>query len=236
MWQSIADIHGIPWRAVATSAIAVVLLGVALIAVLPAPRVSASLDLPLLVRRVECQQSEQPDRRLGLAAGPRGEPSGSHRRRRLPRVRQVPRHRGTDHTRQPGGDASRASRPNFWVGETFDEWNGQSWLQAANPAKGPAVPELPPGSPFTIAPTADEAGAQVGGPLDVQTFYLAQSGPNLVFHADEAERVYIESRTLLLPGDGTIVSSTSMGAGTIYTVVSDDSEATGRRAAAGHPS
>ncbi len=66
----------------------------------------------------------------------------------------------------------------------------------------------------------------VDGPPDIQTFYLAESGPNLVFHADQAERVYIQSRTLLLPGDGTIVSATSMGAGTIYTVLSDDTAAT----------
>ncbi len=47
-----------------------------------------------------------------------------------------------------------------------------------------------------------------------------------MFHADNAERVYIQSRSLFLTGDGTIVSTSSMGAGTIYTVVSDDSTAT----------
>ena len=227
MWQSIAEIHGIPWRAIATSAIAVVLVGVALVAVLPAPRVSASLIFPSSsVGSNVTTPSNLTDGSASLpahAASPRGRTG-------------VGGYLGFAKSLDTGARTTlgnqvvmrvRASRPNFWVGETFDEWNGQSWLQAANPAKGPAVPELPPGSPFTIAPTADEAGAQVGGPLDVQTFYLAQSGPNLVFHADEAERVYIESRTLLLPGDGTIVSSTSMGAGTIYTVVSDDSEATG---------
>ena len=47
-----------------------------------------------------------------------------------------------------------------------------------------------------------------------------QSGPNLVFHADNAERVYVQSPSLYLTGNGTIVSASSMGAGTIYTVVS----------------
>ena len=47
-----------------------------------------------------------------------------------------------------------------------------------------------------------------------------------MFHADNAQRVYIQSRSLYLTGDGTIVSSASMGAGTIYTVVSADSTAT----------
>ena len=43
-----------------------------------------------------------------------------------------------------------------------------------------------------------------------------------MFHADNAERVYIQSRSLFLTGDGTIVSASSMGAGTVYTVVSND--------------
>ena len=47
-----------------------------------------------------------------------------------------------------------------------------------------------------------------------------------MFHADNAQRVYIQSRYLFLTGDGTIVSATSMGAGTVYTVVSDDNTAT----------
>ena len=47
-----------------------------------------------------------------------------------------------------------------------------------------------------------------------------------MFHADNAQRVYIQSRSLFLTGDGTIVSASSMGAGTVYTVVSDDITAT----------
>ncbi len=225
MWQSIAEVSGVPLRRdlgfggrgrPSRRSPGVVPTGAAGLG-LPA--------LPFVVRRLGSGQLEQPDRRRGLVAGPCGQPAGSHRRRRLPRLRQVPRHRGADHPRRPGGDASTASRPNFWIGETYDQWNGQSWLQSGNPSNGPGVNQLPPGSPFTVPATADEGGAEANGPLDIQTFFLAQSGPNLVFHADQAERVYIQSRTLLLPGDGTIVSSTSMGSGTVYTVVSADTEA-----------
>ena len=30
----------------------------------------------------------------------------------------------------------RASRPSFWVGQTYDKWDGQSWMQSADPANG----------------------------------------------------------------------------------------------------
>ena len=59
----------------------------------------------------------------------------------------------------------------------------------------------------------DQIADQADGTTDVQTFYLAQSGPNLVFHADNAERVYIQSRYLFLTGDGTIVSADVDGGG-----------------------
>jgi protein-glutamine gamma-glutamyltransferase len=227
MWQSIAEVDGIPWRALAASAIAVVVVGVALVAVLPAPKVSASLIFPSSSVGSEVDSpSNLTDGSASLpahAAYPRG-------RTGVGGFLGFAKSLDTGTRTALGDDVVmrvRASRPNFWVGETYDEWNGQSWLQSGDPSNGPGVNQLPPGSPFTIPPTADEAGAEASGPLDIQTFFLAQSGPNLVFHADQAERVYIQSRALLLPGDGTIVSSTSMGAGTIYTVVSDDTAATG---------
>ena len=55
---------------------------------------------------------------------------------------------------------------------------------------------------------------------------MAEGGPNLVFHADNAQRVYLQAHDLTVTPDGTITSASSMGAGTIYTVVSDDTAAT----------
>ncbi len=120
----------------------------------------------------------------------------------------------------------RASRPNFWIGQTYDQWTGQDWLQSADPVDGNHVVKLESGSPFAIPLAQDQVAGEASGAVDIQTFYLAESGPNLVFHADNAERVYVESKSLYLTGDGTIVSSTSMGPGTIYTVVSADNSAT----------
>jgi transglutaminase-like putative cysteine protease len=227
MWQSIAGVTVVPWRALAASAVAVLVVGAALVSILPAPRVSASLIFPSASAGSDVNSPNNlTDGGASLpahAASPGG---------RIAVGGFLGFAKSLDTaSRVALGDQVvmrvRATRPNFWTGETYDQWNGQSWLQSADPSKGPGVNQLPAGSPFTIPATADEAGAQTSGPTDVQTFFLAQSGPNLVFHADQAQRVYIQSRTLLLPGDGTIVSSTSMGAGTIYTVVSDDTEASG---------
>ncbi len=108
----------------------------------------------------------------------------------------------------------RASRPTFFVAETFDDWNGQSWLETG-PA-GLAWHELTGSSPFDIGPSVGDAP----GAEDIQTFYLVQPGPNLVFHADTASQVWFPAQRLYVDRDGNIRSGTSMGSGSIYTVVS----------------
>ena len=74
-------------------------------------------DLPvvggqLVVRRL----AQQPDRRVGVAAGPRGQPQRPHRGGRLPGLRQVPRHRGPGLAGQRGGAAGpgRAGPASGW--------------------------------------------------------------------------------------------------------------------------
>ncbi len=108
----------------------------------------------------------------------------------------------------------RASRPTFWLAESFDDWNGQSWLETAGP--GPEWRAVPGGSPFGLAPVAPSAS----GTEDVQTFYLAEPGPNLIFHAEVADQVWFPADRLYMDRDGDIRSGTSMGPGSIYTVVS----------------
>ena len=232
MWQSMAGVRGFPWRTVSIAGPTVLVMAALLVAVLPAPRVSTSLIFPS-----SSPNSSSVDSPTNLTDG-----SGS-----LPAHAANPQGRtgvggflGFAKSLDTGVRASlgnqvvmrvRASRPNFWIGQTYDKWDGQSWLQSADPASGNNghVTKLDTGSPFTIPPAADQLATQLAGTTDVQTFYLAQSGPNLVFHADTAQRVYLESRSLFLTGDGTIVSSTTMGAGTIYTVVSSDNTATAQQ-------
>ena len=112
----------------------------------------------------------------------------------------------------------RAQRPTFWLGQTFDTWDGQSWLATKH------VPEaVQGGSPFSL-PAPD--GAALGGTGDLQTFYLAAPNPNLVFHADSAHEVWFPANSLFFQPDGTILSPVALGPGTVYSVDSVISAAT----------
>lgn len=106
----------------------------------------------------------------------------------------------------------RAQRPSYWVGETFDTWDGRSWSQSH-----PARSVVGGGSPFGLpVPAGDPAT----GPEDLQTFSLARASANLIFHAGAAAEVWFPARTLFVGGDGTVVSPVGIGAGAVYTVES----------------
>ncbi len=107
----------------------------------------------------------------------------------------------------------RAERPSYWIGETFDRWDGQSWATTLPPPE-----RIGGGSPFFL-PTP--SGDNPDGASDLQTFYLATSGPDLVFHAESAHEVWFPADDLFLSSDGTVVSPIGLGKGAIYTVESE---------------
>ena len=107
----------------------------------------------------------------------------------------------------------RAERPSYWIGETFDRWDGQSWATTLPPPE-----RVGGGSPFFL-PTP--SGDNPDGTSDLQTFYLATSGPDLVFHAESAHEVWFPADDLFLSSDGTVVSPIGLGKGAIYTVESE---------------
>jgi transglutaminase-like putative cysteine protease len=110
----------------------------------------------------------------------------------------------------------RAQRPSYWIGETFDTWNGQSWKVPV----GNTPVALYSGSPFPVPPAVDSPQVvdPPAGQNDLQTFYMAQSSPNLIFHADSAAEVWFPARNIYISGDDTIVSPIALGPGAIYTV------------------
>ena len=230
MWLSMSGTRGVPWLTIGIAGLAVAVVAALLVSVLPAPRVSTSLIFPS-----SSANSSPIDSPSSLTDGSASLPA--HAADATGRT-GVGGFLGFAKSLDTGVRASlgnqvvlrvRASRPSFWVGQTYDRWDGENWTQSTDPADGRHMIKLDTGSPFAIPLTEDQLAEQYSGTPDVQTFYLAQSGPNLVFHADNAQRVYIQSRALYLTGDGTIVSSTSMGSGTIYTVVSDDTTASAQQ-------
>ncbi len=113
----------------------------------------------------------------------------------------------------------RAQRPSYWVGETFDTWQGQSWTESQPVPRAP----LRESSPFILPiPLGDVPFGQ----SDLQTFYVSSATANLVFHAESANEVWFPSGKLYVAGDGTIVSPLGLGSGSIYTVDSQVSTAT----------
>jgi transglutaminase-like putative cysteine protease len=113
----------------------------------------------------------------------------------------------------------RAQRPSYWIGETFDTWDGQSWKV---PTKRLSV-ALFSGSPFAVPPSVDAPAVShpAATESDLQTFYMSQPSPNLIFHADTASEVWFPARSILLSGHDTLVSPIALGSGAIYTVRSD---------------
>jgi len=226
MWQSLSETAGVPWRPLLAAGVLVCLVAVVLVAVLPAPKVSTSL-----IFTSAPGASSPVDNPTNLTDGPSSLPA---------------------HAADPAGRTGvggflgfaksldtadrvalsdqvvmrvRATRPNYWVGQTFDLWNGQSWVQSSEPVNGPRLLKLTGGSPFTVPTYPDQVASLSSGQEDIQTFYVASGGTNLVFHADNAQRVYVRARSVSVTADGTIASSDSMGPGAIYTVVSNDAAA-----------
>jgi transglutaminase-like putative cysteine protease len=106
----------------------------------------------------------------------------------------------------------RANRPTFWVGETFDTWLGESWVQSKTRSQA-----LRQSLPFVLPPST---GSSFAGQPDLQTFYVAGTSANLVFHAESASELWFPSLRVFVSPNGTIVSPIGLGSGSIYTVES----------------
>ena len=113
----------------------------------------------------------------------------------------------------------RAQRPSYWVGETFDTWQGQSWTESQTVRRQP----LGGGSPFILPISFSDV---LFGQSDLQTFYVASTTANLVFHAESPSELWFPAAKVYVSGDGTIVSPLGLGSGSVYTVDSQVSTAT----------
>jgi protein-glutamine gamma-glutamyltransferase len=111
----------------------------------------------------------------------------------------------------------KASRPDFWRGQSFDQWDGREWRQSdetPTPTQGEAPIEL------RGAPEDREAGILDSGTDFVQTVFVEQPGPNLIFAAYAPARVYFTDRTLFELDEGTVRTAVQLPEGAVYTVVS----------------
>jgi transglutaminase-like putative cysteine protease len=108
----------------------------------------------------------------------------------------------------------KAPAPDFWRGQTFDEWDGRRWTQSdVRPTA------LGSGPPIELPSTPGDDRLHSGGEF-VQTFYVERPGPNLVFGAYSPTQLYFPARTVFQLNDGSVRSATEMPRGTVYTTVS----------------
>lgn len=120
----------------------------------------------------------------------------------------------------------KAGRPDFWRGQSFDTWDGRTWTQSdttPTPTTGEAPIEL------RGAPEDRQAGILDSGTDFVQTFFVEQPGPNLIFSAYAPARVYFTDRTLFELDEGTVRTAVQLPKGAVYTVVSRRTPVTAER-------
>ena len=109
----------------------------------------------------------------------------------------------------------RASRPDFWRGQSFDQWDGRQWRisnEDTTVVRNQAPFDLPP-------PPEDRLVQYLGEPL-VQTFYLQRPQPNVIFSAYKADQLFLPTEAVFALSDGTVRTGFELEAGTVYTVVS----------------
>ncbi|MGI8793055.1 MAG: transglutaminaseTgpA domain-containing protein [Acidimicrobiales bacterium] len=111
----------------------------------------------------------------------------------------------------------KASRPDFWRGQTFDSWDGRTWRQTDD------KPEVNRSeSPISLRGAPEDVAQQIrerGEPF-VQTFYIERAGPNVIFAANVADQLYIADRAVFEMSDGTIRTGVELNEGAVYTVSS----------------
>jgi transglutaminase-like putative cysteine protease len=210
------------WAQVGTAAATAAVIAMVTFLVLPAPTANVTLDF----RSDPGTAGPVPD--PGKLAGDAGQPTQLSRPGRATGATRVGGYLGFAGDLDTAIRGSlghqvvmqvRASIPTFWVGETFDRWDGQNWSSTL----GRPEP-LPGGSPFTV-PGAPSTFSQPTV-TDIQTFYIDSFTADLAFHADQADQVWFPSSYLLAGRDGSIVSPVAVGQGAIYTVESNVAQPT----------
>ena len=114
----------------------------------------------------------------------------------------------------------RAQRPSYWVGETFDTWQGRELDGVAARAAARRCARARRSSCRSRWATCRS------GRATSRRSTSRVPTANLVFHAESADELWFPSGKVYVAGDGTIVSPIGLGSGSVYTVDSQVSTAT----------
>jgi transglutaminase-like putative cysteine protease len=113
----------------------------------------------------------------------------------------------------------RADQPELWRAEAFDTYDGSLWTASDTGSSALSLDadtqSFEPGYPPIEAPLPPPFSNEV-----VQTFYVSQAQPNVLFAAARAEKVYFPGSGLQMDRYGSIRSSFLLDEGMVYSVVS----------------
>ena len=115
----------------------------------------------------------------------------------------------------------RATSPDFWRGQTFDSFDGRVWSRTDDDPK-----PIRSRSPFFFqrvpldGPRPDDTSELV------QTYYLEQTGPNVLFAANTPDQLYFTDRTVYQLPDGSLRAGVQLERDATYTVISHRADAT----------
>lgn len=229
-WRSMTGGTGpIGFPALAASLLVVLAISLSLLVVLPQPRASANLTLPASIT------SDLPLSGTGIVNGSGSEPEEPAQPGKPGGKIGVGGFVGFDGPLQTADRGAlgnevvmrvRADRPGYFLGMTYDTWNGESWLQS-RADRGATV--VTGGSPFAV-PTRALTGDHIS--TNIQTFYVEQPLANLLFSTEQPTEVYFPASSLIEGADGSLRSTVALTPGTVYTVVSADDQVSPEQLAA----
>ena len=115
----------------------------------------------------------------------------------------------------------RASQPALWRAQVYDTWDGNRWTASQTDTTTLGQGEVP-----TNVPPPEES--PLLGPTRrlVQTFYLEEQQPNIVFAATQPRYIYFPAAGLQMDAYGSIRAPILMDPGVVYSVISDIPTAT----------
>jgi len=109
----------------------------------------------------------------------------------------------------------RAPEPAFWRGQTFTEFDGRTWTVS------PDLGQRQDGPVIDVQPTIGDAlGPSVPSDELVQTYFLEQDHPNVVFAASRPVQVIFDGSLWTRP-DSALRSDVTLTEGSVYTVISE---------------
>ncbi len=100
----------------------------------------------------------------------------------------------------------------YWRSHAFDSYNGYSWEQSLKQTR--VINKRSRLGAFVV-PDQSAQGDEI-----VQTFYIMQNQPNLIFAAYRAREVYVNSEEIAVDMEDGIRLGSPLEAGMIYTVIS----------------